>query len=512
MLRYAIRRAFWAIPTLFAISVVVFLLASLVPEPTEPQGDARTELLRHDPRGFDAIAEARRERFLDVPRFFNTAPRDMRSVVDDCVMHLAQNDAEAPIAAHTLAIVGGAALPYLLPTLDKLSPAARGRVAMALRPVAERMGLGDDPLLGKQQSAALFWSRLWEDRSVEFTHPSARRAAARVLAHGADVRDRDLLALDTFVIEDVMAALADAQDAEGQVRLMAVLQHVTGKQSSLPAPSDSVAVASAIADWQRWWFLHRSDYVVLDGVERVAAAVSETRYGKWLLSAGRGQLGISSQDGQPIATKIGARAGITLELTLASMLASYALAIPIAVISAWRRGRALDLGLAFALFVLYSLPTYVFAELLLQAGSSGVFWPILAMTLGSLASLSRYQRAAMLDVLRQDYVRTARGKGMTAARVLIVHALRNAMMPTLSLAGLQLPTLFGSAIVVEEVFRLPGLGYETMRAVETDDGAWLIAVVLLFAIATTIGILATDVAYGLLDPRLRERLVKTEIA
>ncbi len=101
---------------------------------------------------------------------------------------------------------------------------------------------------------------------------------------------------------------------------------------------------------------------------------------------------------------------------------------------------------------------------------------------------------------------------MNAARVLIVHALRNAMMPTLSLAGLQLPALFGSAIVVEEVFRLPGLGYETMRAVETDDGAWLIAVVLLFAVATTVGLLVTDVAYGVLDPRLRERLVKTEVA
>jgi peptide/nickel transport system permease protein len=511
MLRYAIRRALWAIPTLFAISIVVFLLASLVPEPPEPQGKARAELVLHDPRGFDAIEEARRERFLDVPRFFNTTPRDVRTVVDECVTHLVQDDEEAPVAAHRLEEVGGAAFPYLLPMLDNFPPDARGRIAMALRPVAERMGLGDDPLLGTQQSAALFWSRLWEDRSVEFTHPNVRRAVSRLLMHGSDVRDRDLMALDTFVVEDVMATLVDAEDPEGQARLIAVLAHVTNRPLTLPKTIDAATMKDVVAEWQRWWFLHRSDYVVLDGVERVAAAISETRYGKWLLSAARGQLGISSQDGQPIAAKIGARAGITLELTLASMLLSYALAIPIGVISAWRRGRSVDLGLALLMFVLYSLPTYVFAELLLQAGSSGIVWPILAMTLGSLASLSRYQRAAMLDVLRQDYVRTARGKGMSAARVLIVHALRNAMMPTLSLAGLQLPTLFGSAIVVEEVFHLPGLGYETMRAVESDDGAWLIAVVLLFAIATTIGLLATDVAYGVLDPRLRERLVKTEI-
>ena len=86
------------------------------------------------------------------------------------------------------------------------------------------------------------------------------------------------------------------------------------------------------------------------------------------------------------------------------------------------------------------------------------------------------------------------------------------MMPTLSLAGLQLPALFGSAIVVEEVFGLPGLGFETMRAVEADDHAWLVAVVLLTAIATTLGLLASDLAYGLLDPRLRERIVKMEAA
>lgn len=482
-----------------------------MPEPPEPQGKARVELVLHDPASFDAMLEARRERFLDVPRFFNTTPADVRTVVDDCVSHLAANDEEAPVAAHRLATVGGAAFPYLLPALDRLPPEARGRVAMALRPVAERMGLGGDLQLGSHQSAALFWSRLWEDRSVEFTRPNVRRAVSRLLTHGSDVRDRDLMALDTFVIEDVMTALGESQDPQGLARLVAVLAHVTGRPLVLPPTIDLVSMEGTVADWQRWWFLHRSDYVVLDGLERVAAAVSETRYGKWLLSAARGQLGISSQDGQPIAAKIGARAGITLELTFASMLLSYALAVPIGVISAWRRGRAIDLGLALALFVLYSLPTYVFAELLLQAGGSGLVWPILAMTLGSLASLSRYQRAAMLDVLRQDYVRTARGKGMNAARVLIVHALRNAMMPTLSLAGLQLPTLFGSAIVVEEVFRLPGLGYETMRAVESDDGAWLIAVVLLFAVATTVGLLATDVAYGVLDPRLRERLVKTEI-
>ena len=513
MLRYAIRRAFWAIPTLFGISIVVFMLASLVPEPVEPQGRERADLVKTDPARFDALEEARRERFLDLPRFFNPSPKDVRTVVDDCVAHLAANDDEAPVAAHQLAMVGSASFPYLLPALDKLAPDARGRVAMALRPIAERMGMGDDPLLATRTSATLFWSRLWEDRSVEFTHPSVRRTVSRLASHSSDAREHDLVALDTYVLDDVVSALGDTQDPDATARLLAVVAHVTGRPLALPREPTAAALAPLVADWQRWWFLHRSDYVVLDGVERVGAAISETRYGKWLLSAARGQLGISSRDGEPVAYKIGARAGVTFTLTIASMLLSYALAVPIGVISAWRRGKGVDLALALVLFVLYSLPTYVFAELFVRRadGSQGLTLPILAMTLGSLASLSRYQRAAMLDVLRQDYIRTARSKGVGLVRTLIVHALRNAMIPTLSLAGLQLPALFGSAIVVEEVFGIPGLGFETMRAVEADDGAWLIAVVLVTAVATTIGLLATDVAYGLLDPRLRERLAKTVI-
>jgi peptide/nickel transport system permease protein len=133
--------------------------------------------------------------------------------------------------------------------------------------------------------------------------------------------------------------------------------------------------------------------------------------------------------------------------------------------------------------------------------------PTLALIIGSLASLSRYQRASMLDVIRQDYVRTARAKGLSLWRILVVHALRNALMPTVTLAGLQLPALFGSAFIVEEVFGLPGLGYETLRAVEAHDSAWLTAMILLLAVVTTLGLIASDVAYGALDPRVRETIL-----
>jgi peptide/nickel transport system permease protein len=108
--------------------------------------------------------------------------------------------------------------------------------------------------------------------------------------------------------------------------------------------------------------------------------------------------------------------------------------------------------------------------------------------------------------VRQDFVRTAHSKGLSAWRVAVVHALRNALMPTITLAGMHLPVLLGGAFVVEEVFGLPGVGFETLRAIEAHDSAWLMAVVLAAAVLANLGLAASDVAYGVLDPRVREVL------
>ncbi len=135
---------------------------------------------------------------------------------------------------------------------------------------------------------------------------------------------------------------------------------------------------------------------------------------------------------------------------------------------------------------------------------------VCALAAGSLATLSRWQRAAMLDVVGRDFVRTASAKGLPAWQVAVVHALRNALMPVVTLAGLNLPSVVGGAFVVEEVFGLPGLGFETLRAIEARDNAWLMAIVLVSAAAVTIGLVASDIVYGALDPRVRELLIRRE--
>jgi peptide/nickel transport system permease protein len=337
-----------------------------------------------------------------------------------------------------------------------------------------------------------------------------RRTVHRLVLHGTDLREQELLEVDTFALDEVLRAMGATRDREAISRLADVASHVTGRTVRIPEDADPAFVRRAVADWEEWWYVHRYDYVRLEGAERVGATLGETRYGKWILRAVTGELGVSTSDGEPILDKLRARTPITLTISALAMLASYALAVPLGVLAAWRRGRFVDSGLAVLLFAMYSMPTFWTAELLsrfVPPGSPGLFLPTLALTVGSLASLSRYQRASMLDVLRQDYMRTARAKGLSVWRVLVVHALRNALMPTVTLAGLQLPAVFGGAFIVEEVFGLPGLGYETLRAVEAHDSPWLTAMILLLAAITTLGLIATDVAYGALDPRVRETIL-----
>jgi len=368
------------------------------------------------------------------------------------------------------------------------------------------MGLGD-PRHADPDRAALFWSRFWEDRALDFTDSAVRRAVHRLVLHGTLSREDELREVDTFALDEVMRAMKGTEDRAALARLASIASHVTGKSVLVPEDADALAVRRAVATWDEWWYVHRSDYVHAEGVERVAATLVETRYGKWVLRAVTGELGLSARDGEPVIDKLRARTPLTLGMSALAMLASYALAVPLGVLGAWQRGHAVDRALAAVLFAMYSLPTFLVAELLVRAvppGTSSLLLPVVALTLGSLASLSRYQRASMLEVIRQDYVRTAHAKGLSLFRVFVVHALRNALAPTVSLAGLQLPVLFGGAFIVEEVFALPGFGYETLRAVEAHDAPWLTATIMFLAVITTLGLIASDVLSASLDPRVRE--------
>jgi ABC-type dipeptide/oligopeptide/nickel transport system permease component len=515
MLRYTLRRVLWSIPTLLATSLVLFLVTTLAPDPVAlaPEAVRSTE----DSAERARLEALRRSQFFDLPRFVNPEPRDVREYARQALAHVASDDArDQDEGARELTRLGGAALPYVLPSLDALAPDARGRAAVDLAPVADRMGLVDRVGLADPGAATLFWTRFWDDRALDFTRPAVARAVARLIEHGSELRENDLMALDTYALPELVHAITvEARDDRATLeRLTRIARHASEGGPLIARDAPIAEVRRAIADWREWWFVHAYDFMALDGADRALAVVTETRYGKWLRRAGSGELGLSAIDGAPVADKLRARAPVTLLLCALAMIVSWAVAIPVGTFGAWRRGRAFDLASSALLFSLYALPTFALAELLRRVGGGFGFarltLAVAALSAGSLATCSRWQRSAMLEIMRQDFVRTAFAKGLSSRRVMLVHALRNALMPSVTLAGLHLPALLGGAFMVEEIFGLPGLGYETLRAIEAHDAAWLMAVVLVAAVAITLGLVASDIAYGVLDPRVREELARRQ--
>ncbi len=504
MLAFALRRAIWAIPTLFGVSLVVFLLTTLLPDPEADAAVAAGEVAARI-----RLDELRRARFLDLPRLVNVAPRDVRTTVEECTGHIVADDADAAFCEERLARIGGAVLPHLLPRLDDIAPASRGRIALALSPVARRMGIGDEADLTQPDRAALFWSRFWEDRAVDFTEPAVRRAVQRITTRESDLIEQEIRLVDTFALRELVTALKSTRDPAALARLTRLAAHVTGRDTShvLEPTAERARARAVVSEWLSWWYVHETDYVVLQGGEKVTASVVQTRFAKWVLGAVTGQLGLSTRDGLPIFDKLLARAPVTIGMSMLALLVSALVGVPIGVIAAWRRGHAIDHGTAGAVLLVYSIPTFLVAELLATFGratGAGLVLPVLALSTVSLSVMTQQQRASMIEALGQDYVRSARAKGARTLRVALVHALRNALVPTVTIAGVQFPALVGGAFVVEEVFDVRGIGWETLRAIESHDAAWIVAVTLLCAVVTTACLVASDIAYGLLDPRVRE--------
>ncbi|MFJ9467588.1 ABC transporter permease [Streptomyces caniferus] len=201
-------------------------------------------------------------------------------------------------------------------------------------------------------------------------------------------------------------------------------------------------------------------------------------------------------------------------------------AVPLGILQAVRRGKAADHLLTGAAFLAYATPVFFLGLVLLlvfsqqlpllpaeapQADTVGgiladplaLVLPVVTAALGIIAAFSRYMRSAVLDNLGEDYVRTARAKGQSEARILARHVLRNALIPLATLLGLYLPTLFSGTLVIESMFNYPGMGLLFWNAAQSSDFPVLLGVTLVVGVATVLGSLITDIAYAVLDPRIR---------
>lgn len=246
--------------------------------------------------------------FQQLPVFVNPDPADVRSRALTAMRAVAREQ-EGPNVTRgqsELLRLGGAALPQLLPQLDSLEPTARGRVALALGPIALRMRVASAEDVATPERALLFFGRFWQDRSIEFRPTTVRRAVQRLSERSLTLRRDDVIHADTYALESLIGALGTVQtsdDIARVARLHPVLMHVTGRGVALTRSPTLSQAAQAVEGWQRLWLEEGADYTVLEGPRRIAALVTETQFGKWLAAAALWQLG-RAQDGQSVLPRV----------------------------------------------------------------------------------------------------------------------------------------------------------------------------------------------------------------
>jgi len=434
--RAAIRRLFGIALTLIAVSVGLFwAAASYAGRPGSRQASP----------------------FAGLPVFFNPRPIGVRELSTSAVRTIARGGRPAVAAQISLARLGGAALPYVLPALDSLDPHSRERVALALTPVAVRMEVASPEELADGAQAVLFWTRFWQDRAIDFRAASVRHLASRLGERSIALRREDLIHVDTFALPALIDALGrvDTSDDVARVqRLNSVLAHIT----ELPvtcAPGASVAVAREVVDtWRDFWELHGSEYSALDGPRRLAATFVETRYGKWLAAVLRGGLG-RTQHGEQALDLVAQGFATTSFLLFVGLGGGFPLGVVWTRFERRRLKFATRLASAVAGTALAAIPCATFVRLFAGA-SAGLASAVFLVTFTTAAWVSRHlARSTMSQSVSP------------IAAAFSVSAPLGATYP---------PFVLSAIVLVELIFHLPGLGRTAALSLASGDvNAWMAA-------------------------------------
>jgi len=308
-----------------------------------------------------------------------------------------------------------------------------------------------------------------------------------------------------------------------------------------PITATDAEIAEVVEAWHAWFAENDERFGVGFG-RSVRMLFLDTRFANYWGNLARLDLGSSIRYRRPVLDVIGDHWHYSVFLSVLSLFFAYFISIPLGVLAAVKQNQFADRGIGLLLFVMYSLPSF-FAATLLQtymtpasagqidwipeaiqifpvSGFAGVdkldvtaweyvknvMWhmvlPVFCLTYASLAVLSRYARTGLLDVIRSDYIRTARAKGLSEWVVILKHAVRNGMIPILTLLGTTLPVLIGGSIIIEYIFVIDGMGKLMLTAINFRDYNVIMGVLLISAVLTLIGILISDISYALVDPRI----------
>jgi peptide/nickel transport system permease protein len=482
MKAYVIRRLLVMIPTFFGISLVIFAVLNFAPG--RPGSQASADLAQNA-RNEQTQESARifREQFnLDKPVFLNTRyalrTDEVRRLVEVAAGAVPATSGEKIQAQEELEDLGGYSVPHLVTVMNDADRARRTAV----------------------RDAAVYFLRLNATRPLEDAFAKNPSPALR-------------------------AKNAAIEAENGELRSL---------RYSMEASEDEKR--TVIAAWNRWFAAHEDRFRYGPG-EKLRILFFDTRFAKYWKNLARLDFGVSLVTREPVLATLVSKLKYSLVLSVGSLVLAYLVSIPLGVFSAVKKDSATDRALTVNLFMLYSLPSFFVATLLLYFFSEGsdfvslrlfptggwqsqdhadlttlggavdLAWhlvlPMFCLTYGSLAALSRYMRTGLLDVIRADYIRTARAKGLSEATVIGKHALRNGLLPILTLLAGLLPAILGGSVIIEYIFGIPGMGLWVVDAIYQRDYNVILVVELFSTVLVLVGILLTDLSYALVDPRIR---------
>jgi peptide/nickel transport system permease protein len=283
---------------------------------------------------------------------------------------------------------------------------------------------------------------------------------------------------------------------------------------------------------QGWWDEHEPEYR-LNIPKKVLMTFTEAQYGNWVRRLVTFDFGESFKDKRPVIDILKERVPVSIRITMTGLFLAYLIAIPIGVFSATHQYSLMDKMVTTVLFMLYSMPSFWVATMMIVYLCGGDFWdlfpvsglhsirweqmpffqqlldhlwhlvlPVICFTYGSFAFLSRMMRTGMLETIRQDFIVTARAKGLSERVVIMKHAFRNSVIPIVTMMSYLLPWMIGGSFIIETIFTIPGMGYLGFTSILARDYSVIMAIFTISAFLSLLGILLSDITYSLVDPRI----------
>jgi len=498
MCTYIIKRILLIIPTFFAIVLLTFLVLNFAPgRPGQTQVSADGSQQAESSEARESYRIFKEQFNFDKPVLLNTR---FGLGKQDVMKHLTTlADFQRP------------------PCGDGESPAPDGCIAPANKPESAVVIEASEKLEDWGEYSV---TPLMEVARDESTRLDVRRLAVNTLSQNARVRFKNQYGTN-ISRED-----RDHNDKAQKENEMT-------RSWSLEVGVDHAAIDVIMKESWEPWSAEREETYTYSGGERIGIFFFDTRFSKYLGNVLLLDFGVSHVDKKPVLGTIFSKLKYSISLSLLSVLLAYFISVPLGVWSAYYRDTTADNVVTVLLFMLYSLPSFFVAVVLLKYFTIGepfewfptggfigegsenmTAWqqlqsimyhltlPILCLTYRSLASLSRYARTGVLDVIRADYIRTARAKGLSEPMVVVKHAVRNGMIPILTLLGTLLPVLIGGSVIIEVIFNIPGMGLYLFESITARDYNSIMAVLLISTVLTLVGLLVSDISYAVVDPRI----------